>query len=124
MQSSILSFALDLLHRFGAFAFFPLGLLDMSSFLAPGSFDRCLIVLTVAPTRAVVVLRAHGHRRFGLGARDQLSGWDDAAARKRLEKRLGARRSKMIYSTFQRWGFWSLFVVALARHPRPPPRSS
>ena len=34
--------------RFGAFVFFPLGLLDMSLLPAPGSFDALLIVLTAS----------------------------------------------------------------------------
>ncbi len=117
LQTSILHSLWIFVRRFGAFAFFPLGLLDMS-FLAPGSFDALLIVLTVAHKQLwwYYALMATAGSAWGTWPSFHLGrkGGEEA-----LEKRLGARRSKIIYSTFQRWGFWSLFVVALAPPPTP-----
>ena len=106
-----------LVRRFGAFAFFPLGLLDMS-FLAPGSFDALLIVLTVA------------HKDFWwyyaimATAGSVLGTWPSFQIGRRggqeaLDKRLGALRAKKIFSAFRRWGFWSMFVGAVAPPPAP-----
>jgi membrane protein YqaA with SNARE-associated domain len=104
-------------RRFGAFLFFPLGLLDMS-FLAPGSFDALLIVLTVAHKELwwYYALMATAGSVFGTWPSFQLGRKGGEQA---LEKRLGARRSKKIYSAFKRWGFWSLFVGAIAPPPMP-----
>ncbi len=105
------------IRRFGAFAFFPLGLLDMS-FLAPGSFDALLIILTVARKELwwYYALMAAAGSVFGTYPSFHLGRKGGEQA---LEKRLGPRRSKKIYSAFQRWGFWSLFVCAIAPPPMP-----
>ena len=104
-------------RRFGAFAFFPLGLLDMS-FLAPGSFDALLIVLTAAHKELwwYYALMATAGSVFGTWPSFQIGRKGGEQA---LEKRLGARRSKKIFSAFQRWGFWSMFVGAVAPPPMP-----
>ncbi len=106
-----------IVRRFGAFAFFPLGFLDMS-FLAPGSFDALLIVLTIAHKELwwYYALMAAAGSVCGTWPSYQLGRKGGEAA---LEKRLGARRSKKVYSVFQRWGFWSLFVGAVAPPPMP-----
>lgn len=36
-----------------------------------------------------------------------------------LEHRLGSKRTKSIYSNFERWGFWAIFVPALLPPPFP-----
>jgi membrane protein YqaA with SNARE-associated domain len=104
-------------RRFGAFAFLPLGLLDMS-FLAPGSFDALLIVLTAAHKELwwYYALMATAGSVLGTypGYHLGRKGGEQA-----LEKRLGARRSKRIYSAFHRWGSWSLFLAAVAPPPMP-----
>jgi len=106
-----------LIRRFGAFAFFPLGLLDMS-FLAPGSFDALLIVLTVAHKELwwYYALMATAASVCGTWPSFQLGR---TGGKQALEKRLGVRRAEKIYSVFQRWGFWSLFVGAIAPPPMP-----
>jgi membrane protein YqaA with SNARE-associated domain len=104
--------------RFGAFAFFPLGLLDMSPLPAPGSFDALLIVLTAAHKELwwYYALMATAGSVFGACPTFQLGrkGGEEA-----LNKRLGAKRSKKIDSVFERWGFWALFVGAIAPPPMP-----
>jgi membrane protein YqaA with SNARE-associated domain len=104
-------------RRFGAFAFFPLGLLDMS-FLAPGSFDALLIVLTVARKELwwYYALMATAGSVLGTWPTFHLGRKGGEQA---IERRLGPRRAKIIYSAFQRWGFWSLFAGAIAPPPMP-----
>jgi len=105
-------------RRFGAFTFFPLGLLDMSVIPAPGSFDALLIVFTASHKELwwyYALMATAGSvvgawPSFRLGRR----GGEEA-----LEKKLGARRSKKIFKAFQRWGFWSMFVGAIAPPPMP-----
>ena len=104
-------------RRFGAFAFFPLGLLDMS-FLAPGSFDALLLVLTAAHKDLwwYYALMATAGSVFGTWPSFQLGR---RAGQQAIEKKLGARRSKKIFAVFERWGFWSMFVGAVAPPPMP-----
>jgi membrane protein YqaA with SNARE-associated domain len=105
-------------RRFGAVVFFPLGLLDMSVIPAPGSFDALLIVLTVSHKELwwYYALMATAGSVFGTWPSFRLGrrGGEEA-----LEKRLGTRRSKKIFSAFQRWGFWSMFIGAIAPPPMP-----
>jgi membrane protein YqaA with SNARE-associated domain len=105
-------------RRFGAIAFFPLGLLDMSVIPAPGSFDALLIVFTAAHKQLwwYYAIMATAGSVFGAWPTFEIGrkGGEEA-----LEKRLGAGRSKKIFSVFQRWGFWSLIVGAVAPPPMP-----
>jgi membrane protein YqaA with SNARE-associated domain len=105
-------------RRFGAFVFFPLGLLDMSPIPAPGSFDALLIVLTAAHKELwwYYALMATAGSVFGAWPTFQLGrkGGEEA-----LDKRLGGSRSRKIDSAFQRWGFGSLLVGAIAPPPAP-----
>ena len=105
-------------RRFGAFVFFPLGLLDMSVIPAPGSFDVLLVVLTAAHTELwwYYALMAAGGSVLGAFPSFLVGrkGGEEA-----LEKRLGSRRSKKIFAAFERWGFWSLVIGAIAPPPMP-----
>ena len=105
-------------RRFGAIAFFPLGLVDMSVIPAPGSFDALLIVFTAAHKDLwwYYALMATAGSVFGAWPSFQLGrrGGEEA-----LERRLGASRSKKVFAAFQRWGFWSMFVGAVAPPPTP-----
>ena len=105
-------------RRYGAFVFFPLGLLDMSIIPAPGSFDALLIVLTATHAELwwYYALMATAGSVLGAWPSFQLGRKGGEQA---MEKRLGARRSKKIFAAFQRWGFWSMLVGALAPPPTP-----
>jgi membrane protein YqaA with SNARE-associated domain len=107
-----------IVRRFGALVFFPLGLLDMSVIPAPGSFDVLLIVLTVAHKDLwwYYALMATAGSIIGAWPSFQLGRKSGEQA---IEKKLGARRSKKIFSAFQRWGFWSMFIGAVAPPPMP-----
>jgi membrane protein DedA with SNARE-associated domain len=107
-----------LVRRFGALVFFPLGLLDMSVIPAPGSFDLLVIFLAAAHRDLwwYYALMATAGSVFGAWPSFRLGrkGGEEA-----IEKRLGPRRSKRIFRAFNRWGFWSLFVGAIAPPPMP-----
>lgn len=105
-------------RRFGAFVFFPLGLLDMSFLPAPGSFDALLIILTASHNQLwwYYALMATGASVLGAWPSFHLGRKSGEEA---IEKRLGTRRSKRIFSAFQRWGFWSMFIGAIAPPPMP-----
>jgi membrane protein YqaA with SNARE-associated domain len=106
------------LRHIGALAFFPLGLLDMSVIPAPGSFDILLIVLTAAHKELwwYYALMATAGSVFGASASFKLArkGGEETIA-----KRLSPRVYKKVLSAFRRWGFWSLFVGAIAPPPMP-----
>lgn len=104
--------------RYGALVFFPLGLLDMSVIPTPGGFDALLIVLTASHIDHwwYYALMATAGSIVGTWPSYRIGrkGGEEA-----LEKRLGGRRSKKIFKTFQRWGFWSMFFGAIAPPPVP-----
>jgi membrane protein YqaA with SNARE-associated domain len=105
-------------HRFGAFAFFPLGLLDMSVLPTPGSFDALLIVLAAAHPEL------WWYYALMAAAASVLGAWPSFALARRggeeaMEKRLGPHRSRRVFAAFERWGFWSMFVGAVAPPPMP-----
>jgi membrane protein YqaA with SNARE-associated domain len=105
-------------RRFGAFVFFPLGLLDMSPIPAPGSFDALLIVLTASHQTLwwYYALMATTASVIGAWPSFQMGRKGGQEA---IEKKLGDRRSKKIFAAFQRWGFWSMVFGALAPPPMP-----
>lgn len=105
-------------RRFGALVFFPLGLLDMSLFPAPGSFDLLLIVLTAAHRELwwYYALMATAGSVFGAWPSFKLGRRSGEEA---IEKRLGTKKSKKVFSAFRRWGFWSVFLGAIAPPPMP-----
>jgi len=104
--------------RFGAFVFFPLGLLDMSVIPAPGSFDLLMIVLTASHKQLwwYYALMATGGSVLGAWPSFRLGRKSGEEA---IEKRLGDKRAKKIFSAFRRWGFWSVFAGAVAPPPMP-----
>lgn len=105
-------------RRFGAFAFFPLGLLDMSLIPAPGSFDALLILLTATHKEWwwYYALMATAGSVFGAWPTFRIG---QKGGEETLEKRLGPSRSKKVFTAFRRWGFWSMFVGAVAPPPMP-----
>jgi len=107
-----------LLRRFGAFAFFPLGLLDMSVVPAPGSFDALLILLTATQRELwwYYALMATAGSAVGAWPTFRLGR---KGGEKALEKKLSRHRVQKIFSSFQRWGFWSIFLGAIAPPPMP-----
>jgi membrane protein YqaA with SNARE-associated domain len=105
-------------RRFGAFMFFPLGLLDMSVIPAPGSFDFLLIVLTASHRDLwwYYALMATAGSVVGAWPTFELArkGGEEA-----IEKRLGSNKAKKVFGAFRRWGFWSIFLGAVMPPPMP-----
>ncbi len=105
-------------HRFGAFIFFPLGLLDNSPVPMPGSMDALLIYLASSNhelwwyyalmATAGAVMGAWPMYRLGV-----------RGGEKALDEKLGERRAKKIRDVFRRYGFWSVFVGVIAPPPVP-----
>jgi len=104
-------------HRFGALVFIPLALLDNSVIPTPGSMDALLIVLCAAKRELWWYYALAATLSSLLGAyvsyRIARKGGKEA-----LEKKLGKRAEK-VYEKFERWGFGSLLVGALAPPPVP-----
>jgi membrane protein YqaA with SNARE-associated domain len=105
-------------HRIGAFAFIPIGLLDNSVVPIPGSMDALLIVLAASHKEFwwyYALMATLGSVIGGfVSYRIAVKG-----GKEMLEKKLGADRCKKAYKIFERWGFWSVFAGAIAPPPVP-----
>ncbi len=107
-----------LVHKLGAFAFIPLGLLDNSVIPLPGSMDALLVVLVANRAdiwwfyviMATVGSVVGGYVTYHLARK----GGKDA-----LEKKLKPEKAKRVYRIFEKYGFWSVFVGAISPPPVP-----
>lgn len=104
--------------KLGAYAFIPLGLIDNSVIPLPGSMDALAIVLSahrrelwwfyaIMATLGSVIggyVTYHIARKGGKEA---------------LQKKLKAKQAKRVHDIFERYGFWSVFVGAIAPPPVP-----
>jgi membrane protein YqaA with SNARE-associated domain len=118
-QAASLRHSLSMLIRhFGALAFFPLGLLDMSLVPLPGGFDILLIAITAAHPDLwwYYALMAAAGSVFGAWPSYHLGqrGGEDF-----ILKRLGRARTRKLLKAYRRWGFWFLFAGAIAPPPMP-----
>jgi membrane protein YqaA with SNARE-associated domain len=104
-------------HRFGALVFVPLALLDSSVIPTPGSMDALLIVLCAAKPGFwwYYVLAATASSVLGAWVSYRISR---KGGKEALDKKLGKRAEK-VYDKFEKWGFKSLLVGALAPPPVP-----
>jgi membrane protein YqaA with SNARE-associated domain len=110
--------ALSLAKRLGVLAFIVVGLLDQSIIPLPGSMDALVIFYTAADRGmwwyyaiwATVGTTIGGYVTYRLARK----GGEEA-----LEKKIGKKRAEKSYAFFKRWGFWSLFVGAIAPPPVP-----
>ncbi len=104
--------------RYGPLAFFGLGLVDSSVIPVPGSMDTLAIFFAASKPEwwwyyalmatAGAVLGAYVD--YGIAKR---------GGRATVEKRLGPKRSAQAHAFFERMGFWSIFIGALAPPPVP-----
>jgi membrane protein YqaA with SNARE-associated domain len=95
-----------------------LGLADNSVIPMPGSMDVLTIWFVV-----------HNHRHWYYYAVMALAGsllggyityrLARKGGKETLEHRMGAKRAESIYSRFERWGFWAIFVPAMLPPPIP-----
>lgn len=107
-----------LIHKFGAFLFFPLALWDNSPIPAIGSVDAVLIILAASNRElwwyyalmatAASVIGAWPMYRIGAKSGEEA-----------LDKKLGADRAKKIRSAFEKHGSLAMFIGAMAPPPVP-----
>jgi membrane protein YqaA with SNARE-associated domain len=106
------------LERLGGIGLILLGLVDNSPFPVPGSMDALTIVLSAHqkdwwPYYAVMATIGGvvgGYATYAL-ARE--------GGKEELEKRFSKQKTQTVYKAFSKFGFWSLFVPALAPPPFP-----
>ena len=106
------------LHRLGGPGLLLLAQVDNSPIPIPGSQDVLLVILCssrkdlwwyyalMATVGAVVA----GYFAYRVGAK---------GGKETLEKRLGERRAKKVYGVFERYGFFAVFLGAMAPPPVP-----
>ncbi len=81
--------------------------------------DALAIFFAAVKTGMVVVLRPDGDRRRRAGSLCRLMAWRKKAAAQAVEKELGPKRAQKAHAFFERMGFWSIFIGALAPPPVP-----
>jgi membrane protein YqaA with SNARE-associated domain len=110
--------AMSLAKRLGVLAFIVIGLVDQSVVPIPGSMDALVIFYAASNPGmwwyyaiwATAGTTIGGYVTYRLAQK----GGEEA-----LEKKIGKERAKKVYGFFERWGFWSLFVGAIAPPPVP-----
>ncbi len=106
------------LRRLGGPGLIVLGLVDNSAIPLPGSMDALTIVLSAAHKEpwwyyaimAVIGSIIGGYLTYRLGAE---------GGKETLEKKISKKRAQKIYNIFERYGFWSVAVGAIAPPPVP-----
>jgi membrane protein YqaA with SNARE-associated domain len=106
------------LERLGGLGLILLGLADNSVVPMPGSMDALTVILSAHQKEwwpyyaamATVGGVVGGYATYSLGVKG-----GEAA----LSKKLPGKKAQRIYSLFNKYGFWSLFVPALLPPPAP-----
>lgn len=106
------------LERLGGAGLILLGFVDNSPIPLPGSMDALTIILSAHQKNwwwyyaimATIGGVVGAYAAYALGYEGGKEG---------LEKKLPPQKAKKIYSTFDKYGFWSLFVPALLPPPVP-----
>lgn len=114
----LLSTALNLARRWGVLGFIAVGLLDQSFVPIPGSMDAMVIIFTAARRDfwwyyaiwATIGTTLGGYITYRLAKK---------GGKEKLEEKIGKKRAEKAYRVFERWGFWSVFVGAIAPPPVP-----
>src|SRR5215467_5049214 len=106
------------LERLGGLGLILLGVVDNSPFPVPGSMDALTVILSAHQKEwwwyyAIMatiggIVGAYG--AYALGHEGGKEG---------LEKKLPPQKAKKLYGTFDKYGFWTLFVPALLPPPVP-----
>jgi membrane protein YqaA with SNARE-associated domain len=118
LASFIFSAVLNMAQRLGVFAFIVVGLLDQSVVPLPGSMDALLIFYVAShPQRwwyyalcATLGTIIGGFVTYRIAKK---------GGKEALEKKIGKQRAEKAYKIFDKWGFWSIFVGAIAPPPVP-----
>ncbi len=109
---------MSLVHRLGVLAFIVVGILDQSVVPIPGSMDALVILYTASRPDmwwyyaiwATVGTTIGGYITYRIAQK---------GGKEALEKKIGKKRSDKAHQIFKRWGFWSVFVGAIAPPPVP-----
>lgn len=114
----IFSAVLNLAHRLGIFAFIIVGLLDQSVIPLPGSMDALLVFYVASRPEHwwFYVIAATVGTTLGGFVTYRIS---KKGGKEALEKKIGKQRAEKAYKVFDKWGFWSIFVGAIAPPPIP-----
>lgn len=105
-------------HRFGVLAFLALGLVDSSVIPVPGSMDALAIFLAAANRKlwwhyalmATAGAVVGGYVSYRIARK---------AGKAAIERELGDKRFQQAHRFFERMGFWSVFIGAIAPPPVP-----
>jgi membrane protein YqaA with SNARE-associated domain len=106
------------LRHMGGPGLIVLGLVDNSAIPVPGSMDALTIVLSAAHKEpwwyyaimATIGSIIGGYLTYRLGA---------SGGKETLEKKISKKRAAKIYRIFERYGFWSVALGAIAPPPVP-----
>ena len=107
-----------LLVHMGGPGLIVLGLMDNSAIPLPGSMDALTVVLSAAHKEpwwyyalmATIGSLIGGFLTYRLGAK---------GGKETLEKKVSKKRAQKIYGIFERYGFWSVAIGAIAPPPVP-----
>lgn len=109
---------MNLAHRLGVLAFIVVGVLDQSVVPIPGSMDALVILYTASRPAMWWYYAVWGTVGTTIGGyityRIAQKGGKEA-----LEKKLGKKRADKAHQVFEKMGFWSVFVGAIAPPPVP-----
>jgi membrane protein YqaA with SNARE-associated domain len=107
-----------LLVHMGGPGLIVLGLIDNSAIPLPGSMDALTVILSAAHKEpwwyyalmATIGSLIGGFLTYRLGAK---------GGKETLEKKVSKKRAQKIYGIFERYGFWSVAIGAIAPPPVP-----
>ncbi len=107
-----------LLVHMGGPGLIVLGLIDNSAIPLPGSMDALTVILSAAHKEpwwyyalmATIGSLIGGFLTYRLGAK---------GGKETLEKKVSKKRAQKIYDIFERYGFWSVAIGAIAPPPVP-----
>ena len=106
------------LERLGGLGLILLGLADNSIVPLPGSMDAATIVLSAHQktwwwyyaSMATIGALVGGYTTYALGRQ---------SGKEAVEKRLPRAKAQRVYSIFEKYGFWALFIPGLLPPPAP-----
>jgi len=106
------------LERLGGIGLVLLGLADNAPFPLPGSMDALTIILSAHrkdwwpyyAIMATIGALVGGYATYAIAREGGKEG---------LEKKLSRQKAARVYKTFNKYGFWTLFVPALLPPPVP-----
>lgn len=114
----VLTTPMNLVLHLGVPAFIVVGIIDQSIIPIPGSVDAMVILYSASRPDmwwyyaiwATAGTLTGGYITYRLAQK---------GGKEALEKKLGKKRADKAHEIFERWGFWSIFIGAIAPPPVP-----